>query len=154
MKQVGKSVGAATKPVFSKKFVRLGQIYAHWPQIVGSAIADKALPVRITSAAPQNGEKIPRLTLEIRTTSSFATAMEYRKETILHDLNAFIGSPPIHALKIVHYDSDVKNLNSSAMPKPLDQDKLDTLMKHVPADNVLYERLQRISSIILRKSAN
>ncbi|MFQ5348623.1 MAG: DUF721 domain-containing protein [Rhodothalassiaceae bacterium] len=84
-------------------------VISRWPEIVGRALADVTLPLRLRF---RRGERTDGM-LEIRIESAFAAELQHREPEILARINAFFGYRAVARLRLVH--------GSTASPPPRPQ---------------------------------
>lgn len=155
MKPVSDATARVTAKNFSRKFVSIGRIVKAWPEIMGAAFADKALPNRIQYRKPGKKNDKPIATLEIATSHADATLMHYQKDVILERIAHIFGERWINDIKFVA----VKNIKTASKlqkkrPRPLTQSEKNHLSNMLGSisDPLVYERLQSLGENILKQS--
>lgn len=81
----GKLLASDLRGPAEKRGFAEARLLTHWPEIVGAAIADVALPVKITHGRGFGG------TLVLLTTGGHAPVLEMQKATIVEKVNACYG---------------------------------------------------------------
>ena len=99
LKQLSKSITPLTKPVFQRKFVKLGRIFELWPQIIGEDYKHIALPVALKS---RKKDKDITFVLHIMSESAYAQRLNFQKDVILSRLEHYFGERIITDLIIRH----------------------------------------------------
>ncbi len=150
LRPLSKSVISLSKPVFQRKYLKLGRIYTYWPQIIGEEYAEKALPVALKTrpVRQKNGTKKYDIiaTLCIITNSANALALSYQKERILGRIEHLFGERIITDIKITQNHSIQTTISSHKVEKlsTLNQEEIKQMMAHI-SDNDLRERLEHFS---------
>ena len=137
---------------FERKYIALGRIVKHWPEIVGQALADKAQPVKIHYRKKKGGQK-PFATLEIACSGADSTKLHYQKTLILERMNQIFGEAWITDLKFVPIVSNVSVSKSRKSLPPLTEEQKKTLSQSVLAieDEDMRERLLSLGEGIVKK---
>jgi len=91
MRPVSAAAARVTAKVCSRKFIALGRVLRHWPDIVGPELASKAQPVRLTFRRTR--DKKPAATLYIAARPAQASLLHYQTGLILERINR-VFSPP------------------------------------------------------------
>lgn len=100
MRPISEATGRIAGKNFSRKFVALGRILAHWKDIVGEELAHKAQPAQIHYRKATDQKK-PDATLDIAASSADATLLHYQKDLILERINQVFGDRWITNLRFV-----------------------------------------------------
>ncbi len=137
---------------FSRKYIALGRIVEHWNDIMGKEFSDVAQPVKINyRKAPKN--KKATATLEIATSSSYATILPYQKGIILERINKIFGDKWITDIRFVagniEYTPEIKKKINS----PLTQEEkkyLSGVLDQID-DIEFKEKLENLGKAILKE---
>lgn len=111
MRPVSEATAKVTNEIFGRKFVALGRIVSQWEDIVGKEMATKVQPAGLQYRRFKDS-KTPNATLEIATSSAYATRLHYQKDLILERINQLFGEKWITAIRFVSVPS-----NASGPPK-------------------------------------
>ncbi|MBU0859859.1 MAG: DUF721 domain-containing protein [Alphaproteobacteria bacterium] len=153
---ISESVPRVAGQAFGRKYIMLGRLVTHWPDIVGEDMAALVQPIALKYRSGKKkdakaGDKPTEFTLEIATDNAAAMVMRYRTDLILARINQIFGADWITAIRFVPKATDGQRNNRFAKPpKPLTPDQkqsLSNMLKDVP-DPELQERLQRLGSAI------
>lgn len=102
-KSLSSSVMPLTKPVFKRKFVKLGRIYEYWPQILGEDLKHVVLPIALKSRRNPKDKSITFI-LHVTTKSAYVTRLSYQKGLILGRIHHIFGEQLVHDIKIFQND--------------------------------------------------
>lgn len=150
LRPLSKSVISLSSPVFQRKYLKLGRIYKFWPEIIGEAYAEKALPVALKTRPikEKNGTKKYRIeaTLNVITNSANALPLSYQKERILSRIEHLFGERIITDIKFTQNHSMQKQnvSNKSEKISFLNKQEIKDMLSNV-TDNDLRERLEHFS---------
>lgn len=100
MRPLSESTARVAGRNFERKYIALGRIVKHWPDIVGAALANKAQPVRIHYRKKDKKQR-PETSLDIATSSANATLLHYQKDLILERINQIFGERWITSVRFV-----------------------------------------------------
>ncbi|MFN3701329.1 MAG: DUF721 domain-containing protein [Alphaproteobacteria bacterium] len=117
MRPVSEASATVTKTIFSRKYIALGRILSQWNDIVGAELALKAQPVALHYRKHKDQKKTPDATLEIATTSAYATRLHYQKDLILERIHHLFGERWVTAIRFVNTPSNVNKM-AAAPRKP------------------------------------
>jgi hypothetical protein len=141
-----------TGKVFSRKYIMLGRLVTHWPDIVGADLAGRAQPVKIRYRKVP-GSKKAEASLDIAASTAEATLLHYRKELILERINQIFGERLVTALRFVPVSAnEALPPPSRRMKKPVsakDREDIANLLAHID-DTGLKERLETLGISILQ----
>ncbi len=150
------TVPKVTGKLFARKYIALGRIVTHWPDIIGADMAARAQPMKIhyrkATADKETGKKTKAATatLEIGATSADCAVLQMQKGLILERINQVFGEAWVTDIKFIHVAPDKK-----APPKPRkkpigpeDQKYLAEILEEV-ADPDIKQRLDRLGKAIL-----
>jgi hypothetical protein len=153
MKALSDSLPKLTREIFSKKFVSLARILAHWDDIVGRDMAVKAQPAKLHyRKAKIEGEK-STATLDIAVSSADAALLHYQKDLILERMNQIFGERWITGIKFVHVAANLQDKNptfSSKTPSPAEETAFLEFLAQIE-DEDLRKRLEKMGSGVLRR---
>lgn len=148
------AVPKVTGKLFARKYIALGRIVTHWPDIIGADMAGRAQPMKIhyrKGAADKDGKKTkPAATLEIGATSADCAVLQMQKGVILERINQVFGDAWVADLKFTHVAPD-KKPPPKARKKPLNEEEqkyLAEILEEV-ADPDIKQRLDRLGKAIL-----
>lgn len=151
------AVPKVTGKLFARKYIALGRIVTHWPDIIGEDMAQRAQPMKIhyrKAAADKDGKK-PKAaksaaTLEIGATSADCAVLQMQKGVILERINQVFGDAWVADIKFTHVAPDKKPA-PKARKKPLNEEEQKYLaeMLEEVADPDIKQRLDRLGKAIL-----
>ena len=150
MRPVSESTARIARHNFSKKFVAIGRIVEHWDEIMGNEFADKAQPVKLNYRKGVKGQKATA-TLDIATTSSYATTLPYQKGLILERINRIFGDQWITDVKFVASELSETPITPKKRNTPLtgsEKNYLSSVLDDVE-DPDIKERLERLGKSII-----
>lgn len=100
------AVPAVTGKLFARKYIALGRIVTHWPDIIGADMAGRAQPMKIhyrKAAGEKDGKKAKaKATLEIGATSADCAILQMQKGVILERINQVFGEAWVADIKFTH----------------------------------------------------
>ena len=152
---LSKSLGSLSKPLFQRKYIKLGRVYQYWTEIIGEKYATRAMPVglKIRYGKSRTKEKKMEAVLTILTDSGTAMTLTYQKDLILARIEHIFGKKMIEDIKIIQgkvIRPDI--IPSPAPPLPYaDQQKLNTMLDQVD-DPVLHARLEEFATSLYQSS--
>ncbi|MGN7438520.1 MAG: DUF721 domain-containing protein [Alcanivorax sp.] len=100
MRPVSEATSRVAAKNFSRKYIALGRLVNQWTEIMGEEFAAKAQPIKINYRKKRKDQK-PYATLDIGTTASNATILNYQKGVILERLNTLFGDTWIKDIRFV-----------------------------------------------------
>lgn len=151
MRPLSESAARVSGKCFQRKYISLGRIVKHWPEIVGQRLADKAVPVKIHHRRAAKG-KLAQNSLDIAVDSANATALHYQKGLILEKINQVFGEAWITSIRFVHIPVN----NSRPPPKkvlpPLSSSEKKLLSETVSriTDSEIQDRLRSLGEAIAK----
>lgn len=153
MRPLSESTARVAGKSFERKYISLGRIVKHWPEIVGAALAEKAQPIKIHYRKKEKQEK-PDALLEIATSSADATIMHYQKDLILERINQIFGERWVSAIRFVNVPANPSGLKRKKIRQPLTNHKKKDLcdMLEIIEDAEIRARLERLGEAILTES--
>lgn len=104
MRPVSEATSRVAAKNFSRKYIALGRLVNQWTDIMGEEFAGKAQPIKINYRKKRKGQK-PYATLDIGTTASNATILNYQKGVILERLNTLFGDTWIKDIRFIITDT-------------------------------------------------
>ncbi len=117
---------------------------------MGSEFADKAQPIKLNYRKGVKGQKATA-TLDIATTSSYATTLPYQKGLILERINRIFGDKWITDIKFVPSEIIEAPITRKKAPPPLtgtEKNYLSTVLDDIE-DPEIKERLERLGKAII-----
>jgi len=100
---IGAQVMAVARDAFRQRGFAQAHILAHWPEIVGAAMAEYCAPERLTYprilGAGDNAAR-DRAILSIRVDGPVALELRHLEPQIIERINAYYGYPAVARLKI------------------------------------------------------
>ncbi len=100
MRPLSESTARVASKNFSRKYIALGRIIKQWTDVMGEEFAGIAQPIKINYRKAPKGKKATA-TLDIATTSSYATILPYQKGIILERINKLFGDGWITDIRFV-----------------------------------------------------
>lgn len=150
MRPVSEATSRIARHNFSKKFIAIGRIVEHWDDIMGEKFADKAQPLKIHYRKNKRSDK-PSATLDIATSSSYATILPYQKDVIIERINNIFGDKWITDIKFIASEMQERKEPSIKKTKPLtgsEKKYLSSTLENID-DNELKERLDNLGKAII-----
>jgi hypothetical protein len=148
------AIPAVTGKLFARKYIALGRIVTHWPDIIGADMAGRAQPMKIhyrKATGETNGKKNkPKATLEIGATSADCVVLQMQKGVILERINQVFGEAWVSDLKFTHVAPD-KKAPQKRRKQPLNEEdrKYLTEMLEEVTDPDIKQRLDGLGKAIL-----
>ena len=137
--------------------MKLGRIYAHWPQIIGEDYAEKALPIALKTRPIQKKNGVKKYDIEVTlciiTNSANALPLSYQKERILGRIEHIFGERIVTDLKITQNHSFQKSstANKSVKTSFANKDEINEMLKNV-TDEALRETLEQFSQSLYQSA--
>ena len=100
MRPLSEATSRIASKNFSRKYIALGRVIKQWQEIMGDEFADKAQPVKLNYRKGKQGQKATA-TLDIATSSSYATILPYQKGVILERINRIFGDKWITDIRFI-----------------------------------------------------
>ncbi len=153
MRPLSESTARVAGKCFERKYIALGRIVKHWPEIVGQKLADKATPVKINYRKAKKGQP-QQSSLDIAVDSSNATMLHYRKDLILEKINQLFGEDWITAIRFVHIPANQSQKTKKKNSLPLTQSEKKLLSDSVSriTDPDIQNRLLSLGAAIVSDS--
>ena len=153
LRLISDSVPRVADKLFQRKYIALGRIVTHWPEIMGPELAQKTQPLKINyRKAHKKGDK-NSATLQIAASSANASLLIMKKGVLLEKMNHIFGEEWITDIKFVHLPA-----NKAAKPKKpvvkkqITAEEKNTLtsMLDVVEDDAMREKLERFGEAFLK----
>ncbi len=122
MRPLSESTARIASKNFSRKYIALGRVTKQWVEIMGVEFADKAQPLKINYRKAIRGKKATA-TLDIATSSSYATILPYQKGVILERINRLFGDNWITDIRFIASEISETPLLKKKVPLPLTRDE-------------------------------
>ena len=153
MRPLSESAARVAGKCFERKYISLGRIVKHWPDIVGERLADKAAPVKIHHRKGAKG-KAAQNSLDIAVDSANATALHYQKGLILEKINQLFGEEWITAIRFVHIPANTPRPPPKKVKAPLSPKEKKLLSETVSriTDPDIQNRLLSLGEAIAKHS--
>lgn len=123
----------------------------HWPEIIGKELADKSVPVKITSRRQKDrdtGETHQINVLKIKAEGAFGTTIAMREAIIVDRLNRLFGTDMFRAISIEH-----GTITPSFKPQPKQNIKTNQPIDLPEIDDpVLKNRLESLGQAVTNRS--
>lgn len=151
MRPLSESTARVAGKCFERRYISLGRIVKHWPDIVGEKLADKAAPVKINYRKAAKG-KPSQSSLDIAVDSANATALHYRKDLILEKINQLFGEQWITSIRFVHIPVNTSPAHKKKTKFPLTQSEKKLLSEAVSriTDPDIQNRLLSLGEAIVK----
>lgn len=100
---VGARVAAITRDIFRKRGFAQGHILAHWPEIVGMALAEYSSPEKLAfPRGPSEGHRSSAgATLTVRVDGPVALEIRHLEPQIVERINGYYGYNAVSRLKLI-----------------------------------------------------
>ncbi|MEZ5918788.1 MAG: DciA family protein [Alphaproteobacteria bacterium] len=153
MRPLSESTARVASRHFERKYIALGRIVKHWPEIVGASLADKTQPVKIHYRKAEKKGAKALTSLDIAARSADATMLHYQKDLILERINQIFGERWISAIRFVSTPANTEPLLRKKRPAPLTPVEKNTLsgMLHSVQDESMHLSLQKLGAAIIAK---
>lgn len=153
LRPISESVASLTKGTFSRKFVSLARILTSWSDIVGTEMASRAQPAKLTYRKPKSAGEKPQAVLDIAVSSADATTLHYQKDLILERINRIFGDRWVTAIRFVHRASNGgESTSANRLPalEPQDFEKISKTVAGVD-DPEIRNRLEKLGQGVLSR---
>ncbi len=151
MRPLSESTARIAKNNFSRKYIALGRVLSQWNEIMGEEFASIAQPMKLNYRKSPRGEKATA-TLDIATTSSYATILPYQKGLILERINKLFGDKWITDIRFVAGNLTDSPIKRKKIASPLTQNEktyLSDVLDQVD-DKEFKEKLESLGRAMLR----
>lgn len=119
MRPLSEATSRVASKNFSRKYIALGRLIKQWDEIMGEEFADKAQPLKLRYRKAGKNQK-SKASLDIATTASHATILNYQKGLIMERINTLFGGDWIEDIRfVVSSDLSDADLLKPIIPKPL-----------------------------------
>ncbi|MCB9973703.1 MAG: DUF721 domain-containing protein [Rhodospirillales bacterium] len=156
---LSKNIMSLTKPVFQRKYMKLGRIYSYWAQIIGEDFAATTLPIALQTKPVKNktGKSVKEdgpykieATLHIMTDGASALALSYQKDLILGRLEHLFGERMVTDLRITQ--NHIKQKAPASKPHKLSPQEKEELVAMIDCveDPDLKQRLSQFATSLLQ----
>lgn len=150
MRPVSEATSRVASKNFSRKYIALGRLVNQWSEIMGDEFADKAQPIKLRY---RKGTKKTNstATLDIATTSSYATILPYQKGLILERINRIFGDSWISDIRFVASELAEEHIARPIRPKPIsngEKNYLSSLLDEID-DPEFKEKLESLGKAII-----
>lgn len=156
MKALSDITAKVTKENFSRKYIALGRIVNHWPEIIGEKLAAKTCPVKLHYRGKKDSKKPTQITLDIAVSSADATALHYQKDLILERMNSVFGEEWITAIKFVQTEKmpSATKIIKPKRQKPLAENEKEHLKAQLNdiEDEELLARLHSLGESVMMEA--
>jgi hypothetical protein len=150
------AVPKVTDKLFARKYIALGRIVTHWPDIIGADMATRTQPMKIhyrKAKTDKDGKKEKaRATLEIGASSADCAVLQMQKGLILERINQVFGDAWVEDIKFAHIAPPAKSVAKSRKKAPLneeDQKYLAEILEEV-TDPDIKQRLSSLGKAFLK----
>lgn len=150
MRPLSEATSRVASHNFSRKYIALGRLVNQWEDIMGQEFADKAQPIKLRYRKNARGKK-PTATLDIATTSSYATILPYQKDLILERINRIFGDNWITDIRFIASDTIEAPITKKKIQTPLTSGQkkyLSGVLDEID-DPDFKERLERLGKAII-----
>jgi hypothetical protein len=148
MRALAADLPGIAKPVLGKRGFAEAQMVAQWPDIVGSELARRLLPEKLSFPRGERRDGVLRL----RVKPAFALEVQHREPQILERINAFFGYRAVARLVLAQGRIAPESDAAQAVALPLDETERRAVAERVAAvDNPeLRAALQRLGEAVTR----
>ena len=153
MRPLSESAARVSGKCFERKYISLGRIVKHWPEIVGQRLADKAVPVKIHHRKGSKG-KPAQNGLDIAVDSANATVLHYQKGLILEKINQLFGDNWITSIRFVHIpvnNSRAPTVKARPPLAPSEKKLLSDTVSRI-TDSEIHDRLLSLGEAIVKNT--
>ena len=118
MRPLSEATARVSSHNFSRKYIALGRIVNQWTEIMGTEFADKAQPIKINYRKATRSKE-QSATLDIATSSAYATVLPYQKDLILERINQIFGNQWITDIRFVASEISETPITKKKIISPL-----------------------------------
>tara|TARA_R110001592_G_scaffold16881_8_gene71535 strand:+ start:6043 stop:6507 length:465 start_codon:yes stop_codon:yes gene_type:complete len=150
MRPLSEATSRVASKNFSRKYIALGRLVNQWTEIMGEGLADKAQPLKI-HYRKAGKEKKPYALLDIATSASNATILNYQKGLILERINALFGDDWIKDIRFVVSELAQSEVVAKKIKQPLtggEKKYLSEVLDQIE-DPDIKEKLESLGKAIL-----
>lgn len=155
LKLVSNAVPKVTDKTFKRKYIALGRIVTQWRDIMGEKMAAHAQPLKIHYRKPKRHGDKPTATLDVATSSAYASLLIMQKGVLLEKINHLFGEGLVTDIRFVH---QVTNRNEKPPKKVItltedEKNSLSSLLNTIE-DSELKKRLESMGLALLKDCKN
>lgn len=157
MRALSDVTAEVTKKNFQRKYIALGRIVNHWPEIIGERLASKTCPVKIHYRGKKDGKAPQSVTLDIAASSADSTTLHYQKDLILERMNAIFGERWITSIRFVQQAANtISPVKIKKTQKVLDLASQQDLKQQLQdiSDDELLAKLEQLGKAIFIEEQN
>ncbi len=150
MRPLSEATARVASKNFSRKYIALGRLVKQWPEIMGDEFADKTQPIKLNYRKGTKDRK-STATLDVATSSSYATILPYQKGVILERINNVFGDSWITDIRFLASEVYETASIPHKRPAPMSiQDKkyLSGLLDEID-DPEFKERLESLGKAVI-----
>lgn len=152
LRPLSRALPQVTAQACSRKYIMLGRLVTHWPEIVGEELAAKTQPLKLRYQKKKEKQKGPATAaLDIATSPAEATILHYRKDLILERINQIFGERWVTAVRFVpiasNKDIPVRRRKTPA-PSIGEKKYLAEMLENI-SDPDIYERLEKLGAAMI-----
>ncbi len=150
MRPLSESTARIAAKNFSRKYITLGRVIEQWSDIMGGEFAGKAQPLKINYRKGDKNKKATA-TLDIATSSSYATILPYQKGVILERINRLFGDNWITDIRFIASEISETPLLKKKITSPLTRDEKNYLSETLNQidDPEFKEKLESLGQALL-----
>ncbi len=153
---IGARVAGITRDIFKKRGFAQSHILAHWPAIVGEALAEYCSPEKLAfPRAPNEGRGLQEsATLTVRVDGPIALEIRHLEPQIVERINGYYGYNAVARLKLVQGPLPPRLKSRRRKFRPLTPEERDTLVRSLApiGEPALKSALERLGQRILGTS--
>ncbi|HUD52763.1 DUF721 domain-containing protein [Parvibaculum sp.] len=154
---IGARVPAITRDIFRKRGFSQSHILAHWPAIIGEALAEYCSPEKLAFPRTPNEGRGPQgsATLTVRVDGPIALEIRHLEPQIVERINGYYGYTAVARLKLVQGPLPPRPKSRRRKFRPLTQGERDALVRSLDpiGEPALKSALERLGQRILGTSA-
>lgn len=151
LKLVSTAVPNVTNKTFKRKYIALGKIVTQWRDIMGEKMAAHAQPLKIHYRKPKRKGDKATATLDIATSSAYASVLTMQKGVLLEKINHIFGEGVVTDIRFVHQTLETKERPRKKTKSLTLQEKnsLSSMLDNIE-DSELKERLNAMGEALLK----
>ncbi len=154
---IGARVAGIARDIFKKRGFGQNHILAHWPAIIGEALAEFSSPEKLAFPRMPNEGRGPQegATLTIRVDGPVALEIRHLEPQIIERINRYYGYSAVARLKLVQGPLPPRPKSRRKKFRPLTQSERDTLIHSLApiSEPDVRSALERLGQRILGTSA-
>jgi hypothetical protein len=144
-----------TKGILGKKSLLFGKMVLDWPQIAGSEMASKTMPLDLKFEKKLDQKS--RATLHLAVQSAYALELSYQKSLLIERLNMFFGYPAIKDIKMIQQTTltgSQKAVPAKIRPVTVQEERaLDGILEKIQESD-LQTALKNLGKAIISRQSN